>query len=147
MDALFDKYDNSFGAVVQSSIDFSGLPRCFFTAAKADALREVITTRLHGARNLHMLDVGCGVGEFHPVIRGMFGRICGADVSAASIAQARIRNPDIQYQAYLGDILPYDNAAFDLSIAICVLLMYRRHSGSGFSARCGGSSALAAWSV
>jgi predicted TPR repeat methyltransferase len=94
-----------------------------------------------------MLDVGCGVGEFHPVIRGMFGRICGADVSAASIAQARIRNPDIQYQAYLGDILPYDNAAFDLSIAICVLLMYRRHSGSGFSARCGGSSALAAWSV
>jgi ubiquinone/menaquinone biosynthesis C-methylase UbiE len=51
----------------------------------------------------------------------MFGRICGADVSAASIAQARIRNPEVQYEAYGGETLPYDSAAFDLSIAICVL--------------------------
>ena len=121
MDALFDKYDKSFGAVVQSSIDFSGLPHSFFTAAKADALRDLITTRLHGMRNLRMLDVGCGIGEFHPFVRGMFGRICGADVSAASIAQARTRNPEIQYEAYLGETLPYGSAAFDLSIAICVL--------------------------
>jgi len=121
MDALFDKYDKSFGAVVQSSIDFSGLPHSFFTAAKADALGELITTRLHGMRNLHMLDVGCGIGEFHPFVRGMFSRICGADVSAASIAQARIRNPEVQYETYVGQTLPYDSAAFDLSIAICVL--------------------------
>jgi len=121
MDALFDKYDKSFGAVVQSSIDFSGLPHNFFTAAQADALRELIATRLHGMPNLHMLDVGCGIGEFHPFVRGMFGRICGTDVSAASIAQARIRNPEVQYEAYLGETLPYDSAAFDLSIAICVM--------------------------
>jgi ubiquinone/menaquinone biosynthesis C-methylase UbiE len=68
-----------------------------------------------------MLDVGCGVGEFHPFVRGMFGRLCGADVSAASIAQARVRNPEVQYEAYAGDILPYASASFDLSIAICVL--------------------------
>jgi SAM-dependent methyltransferase len=121
MAALFDKYDKSFGAVVQSSIDFSGLPHSFFTAAKADALRELVATRLGGIHNPHILDVGCGVGEFHPLLRGMFGRICGADVSAASIAQARIRNPEVQYKAYGGETLPYDSAAFDLSIAICVL--------------------------
>lgn len=121
MAALFDKYDKSFGAVVQSSIDFSGLPHSFFTAAKADALRELIATRLHGMHNPRMLDVGCGVGEFHPLVRGMFGRVCGADVSAASIAQARIRNPEVQYEAYVGETLPYDSATFDLSIAICVL--------------------------
>jgi SAM-dependent methyltransferase len=121
MAALFDKYDKSFGAVVQSSIDFSGLPHSFFTSAKADALRELIATRVSGMRNPHMLDVGCGVGEFHPFIRGMFGRLCGADVSAASIAQARSRNPEVEYEAYVGETLPYDNAAFDLSIAICVL--------------------------
>jgi SAM-dependent methyltransferase len=51
----------------------------------------------------------------------MFGRICGADVSAASIAQARIRNPGVEYEAYAGETLPYDNATFDLSLAICVL--------------------------
>jgi ubiquinone/menaquinone biosynthesis C-methylase UbiE len=121
MGALFDKYDKSFGAVVQSSIDFSGLPHSFFTAAKADALRELVATRLHGMPDLHLLDVGCGVGEFHPFVQGMFGRICGADVSAASIDQARIRNPEVQYSAYVGETLPYNDAAFDLSIAICVL--------------------------
>src|ERR1700678_42673 len=119
MAALFDKYDKSFSAVVQSSIDFSGLPHSFFTAAKVDALRELISVRLHGIHNPHMLDVGCGVGEFHPFVRGMFGRICGADVSTASIAQARIRNPEVRYEAYVGETLPYDSAAFDLSIAIC----------------------------
>src|SRR5207244_7756754 len=99
MGQLFDTYDKSFGAVVQSSIDFSGLPHSFFTAAKADALRELISARLPGADNLRMLDVGCGVGEFHPFVRGMFDRLCGTDVSAASIAQARTKNPDVEYQA------------------------------------------------
>jgi SAM-dependent methyltransferase len=121
MVALFDKYDKSFGAVVQSSIDFSGLPHSFFTAAKADALCGLMGARLPEARNLHLLDVGCGVGEIHPLVRGTFARICGTDVSAASIAQARVRNPDVDYEAYLGETLPYDSGAFDVSLAICVL--------------------------
>lgn len=121
MAALFDQYDKSYSAAVQSSIDFSGLPHSFFTAAKADALRELIATRLQGRQDLDLLDVGCGVGEFHPFVKGMFGRVCGADVSPASIAQARIRNPEVQYKAYEGETLPYDSAAFDLSTAICVL--------------------------
>lgn len=121
MAELFDKYDKNFGAVVQSSIDFSGLPHSFFTAAKADALRELIATRLNGMNSPHLLDVGCGVGEFHPFIRGMFGRVCGADVSAASIAQAQVSNPEVEYKTYVGATLPYESASFDLSIAICVL--------------------------
>jgi SAM-dependent methyltransferase len=121
MGELFDAYDKNFRAVVQSSIDFSGLPHSFFSTAKADALRELIATRLHGMHKPHMLDVGCGVGEFHPFVRGMFGRLCGADVSAASVAQARIRNLEVQYEAYAGETLPYDSVSFDLSIAICVL--------------------------
>ena len=121
MAELFDTYDKSFGAVVQSSIDFSGLPHSFFTTAKADALRDLIATRLHGMHKPHMLDVGCGVGEFHPFVRGMFGRLCGVDVSAASVAQALHRNPDVEYEVYDGETLPYDSATFNLSIAICVL--------------------------
>jgi SAM-dependent methyltransferase len=121
MGELFDTYHKSFGAVVQSSIDFSGLPHSFFTAAKRDALRELIATRWRGTHKPHMIDVGCGVGKFHPFVRGMFGRVCGADVSVASIAQARIRNPEVEYETYVGETLPYDTATFDLSIAICVL--------------------------
>jgi ubiquinone/menaquinone biosynthesis C-methylase UbiE len=129
---LFDTYDKSFAAVVQSSIDFSGLPHSFFTAAKADALRDLIATRLHAMRNPHMLDVGCGVGEFHPFVRGMFGRLCGVDVSAASIAQARHKNPDVEYEVYGGTTLPYDRATFDLSLAICVLHHVPPRQWSGF---------------
>jgi hypothetical protein len=53
-----------------------------------------------------MLNVGCGVGEFHPFVQGMIGLICGADVSAASIAQAQIRSPEVQYETYVGETLP-----------------------------------------
>jgi hypothetical protein len=40
MGELFDKHDKSFGAVAQSSFDFSGLPLSFFTAANAEALQR-----------------------------------------------------------------------------------------------------------
>lgn len=121
MAELFDSYDKSYGAIVQSSIDFSGLPHSFFTAAKADILRDIIATRLDGRQKPAALDVGCGVGAFHPFMRDVFRRLCGTDVSAASIAQARRSNPSVDYEAYDGKILPYADATFDLVTAICVM--------------------------
>jgi ubiquinone/menaquinone biosynthesis C-methylase UbiE len=121
MAELFDSYDKSYGAVVQSSIDFSGLPHSFFMAAKADILRDLVAERLDGSHDTAALDVGCGVGAFHPFVRGVFRRLCGTDVSAASIAQARRSNPDAEYQTYDGKILPYSHATFDLATAICVM--------------------------
>lgn len=121
MAALFDSYDNSYGAVVQSSINFSGLPHNFFMAAKADILGDLVAGHLDASRKAVALDVGCGVGSFHPFIRGMFGRLCGTDISASSIAQARSNNPEVEYEAYDGDVLPYGNATFDLATAICVM--------------------------
>lgn len=74
MAELFDSYDKSYGAVVQSSVDFSGLPHSFFMAAKADLLRDLIATRLDSRHKPAALDVGCGVGAFHPFMRGVFRR-------------------------------------------------------------------------
>jgi predicted TPR repeat methyltransferase len=88
MTELFDSYGNNYRDVVQSSIDFSGLPHSFFMRAKADLLRELIVRRLEAEKPV-MLDVGCGVGSFHPLLRGMVGRLSGIDVSSASIARAR----------------------------------------------------------
>ena len=121
MAELFDSYDKSYGAVVQSSIDFSGLPHSFFMTAKANILRDVIASRLGGRDKPTALDVGCGVGAFHPLMREMCGRLCGTDVSAASVAQARQSNPGVEYEAYDGEVLPYGDAAFDLATAICVM--------------------------
>ena len=121
MAELFDSYDNSYDAVVQSSIDFSGLSHDFFMAAKADILRDVMASRFGSGHTATALDVGCGVGTFHPFARGMFSRLCGTDISAASIAQARRNHPDVEYQAYDGNILPYGDGTFDIAVTICVL--------------------------
>jgi ubiquinone/menaquinone biosynthesis C-methylase UbiE len=120
MTELFDSYRGSYRDVVQSSIDFSGLPHSFFLRAKADLLRALIAEKLGGGKPA-MLDVGCGVGSFHPFMRGMVSHLCGIDVSSASIAQARADNPQAEYRAFDGRAFPYDSACFDLVTAICVL--------------------------
>lgn len=121
MAELFDSYDKNYGAVVQASIEFSGLPHSFFMTAKADLLRDLVAMRLGDRQKPVALDVGCGVGAFHPFVRGMFRRMCGTDVSASSIAQARQNNPSVEYEAYDGEVLPYGAATFDVATAICVL--------------------------
>jgi SAM-dependent methyltransferase len=120
MTELFDSYRSNYRDVVQSSIDFSGLPHSFFLRAKADLLRELIARQFWSEKPA-MLDVGCGVGSFHPLLRGMVGRLSGIDVSSASIAQARAENRDVEYRAFDGSSFPFDNAGFDVVTAICVL--------------------------
>jgi SAM-dependent methyltransferase len=80
-----------------------------------------MASRFGSGHKATALDVGCGVGTFHPFARGMFSRLCGTDISAASIAQARRNHPDVEYQAYDGNILPYGDGTFDLAVTICVL--------------------------
>jgi SAM-dependent methyltransferase len=121
MSELFDNYHDNYKAVVQSSIDFSGLPHNFFMRAKADVLRGLITNCFGNKYKPATLDVGCGVGSFHPQLRGMVSRLCGIDVSTASIAQARADNAGVEYQAFDGNTFPQESANFDLAIAICVM--------------------------
>ena len=120
MTELFDRYRGTYRDVVQSSIDFSGLPHNFFLRAKAALLRKLIAEKL-GTDKPAMLDVGCGVGSVHPLLRGMVGRLNGIDVSAQSIAQARVDNPRNEYRVFDGKRIPYDSGNFDLVTAICVL--------------------------
>jgi SAM-dependent methyltransferase len=120
MNELFDDYRSNYREVVQSSIDFSSLPHSFFMRAKADLLRELIAERLGSARPA-VLDVGCGVGSLHPLLRGIVGPLSGIDVSSDCIVQARADNRDGDYRAFDGSHFPFDDASFDLVIAICVL--------------------------
>ncbi len=120
MTELFDGYRSSYRDVVQSSIDFSGLPHSFFMRAKADLLRELIAQRL-GSEKPALLDVGCGIGSFHPLLSDMVGPLSGIDVSSASIAQARADNSHGNYLDFDGRNFPFDDASFDLATAICVM--------------------------
>jgi SAM-dependent methyltransferase len=119
MAAQFDDYRRNYRDVVQSSIDFSGLPHDFFLRAKATLLRTLIAERLGGKSA--MLDVGCGVGSLHPLLRGTVGRLMGIDVSAQSVAQARADNPENDYRVFDGKTFPHASGSFDLALAVCVL--------------------------
>jgi SAM-dependent methyltransferase len=120
MTQLFDAYDRSYRDVVQSSVDFSGLPHSFFMSAKAAVIDDVVTAHF-GARKPDALDIGCGVGTLHPYVRAQFARLSGTDVSAASLARARADNPDNDYRKSDGATLPYGDASFDFTLAVCVM--------------------------
>ncbi len=134
MSQPFDSYQASYGDVVQGSIDFSGLPHSFFLEAKADLVAEIIARRLPGRRDLAALDIGCGVGAQHPYIRGLFGSLSGVDISAACVAKARAANPWVDYAAYDGSRLPYEAAAFDFALTVCVVHHVPPAQWTGFMA-------------
>lgn len=120
MSELFDSYRDNYRDVVQSSIDFSGLPHDFFMRAKADLLRELIAQRLDTNRP-EMLDVGCGIGRLHPLLDGIVGPLSGIDVSSESLAQARANNDGVNYREYDGHTFPFEDDSFDLVTAVCVM--------------------------
>lgn len=123
MGTVFDRYETSYGDVVERSISFSSLKHDFFLAAKADYLRRLIAERgLRGeGRMVSALDVGCGIGSLHSHLEGAFDELAGCDISAESIARAEKDRPGIAYRHYDPPRLPYENGAFDLAFASCVL--------------------------
>jgi SAM-dependent methyltransferase len=121
MSQQFDAYERSYGAAVQSSIDFSGLKHDFFLAAKADLLMAKVATHFGASATPALLDVGCGVGALHSYLRPIFGNISGVDVSAACIETARACNPTVGYDSYDGKRLPFADNVFDMVLTVCVM--------------------------
>jgi SAM-dependent methyltransferase len=117
---LFDAYDANYREVVQSSIDFSGLPHDFFMQAKADLLGQTLRRRLGVAHADHLLDVGCGVGALHPYLAGFFDAISGVDISASCIAEASRRHRSNLY-AVAEPGAPLPNGQYDVTLAVCTL--------------------------
>lgn len=117
----FDAYRNSYRDAVNRSISFSGLNVDFFTRAKAVRLVDLLAERVGPPKNLSVLDVGCGVGTYHPLLRGDVGRITGIDPSLECIEEGRANNPDVAYRHYGGGVMPFSDKEFDAAFAICVM--------------------------
>lgn len=123
MGQLFDDYRGNYGNVVDDSISFSGLKHDFFLVAKANLLHRLVHERglRQAGRPVSALDVGCGIGALHGHLGGVFDQLSGCDISAGSIARARSEHPDVAYKEYEAPNLPYEDGAFDLAFASCVL--------------------------
>lgn len=121
MSGDFDRYRHTYRDEVQRSIRFSGQDVGFFTDVKADLLVDLAARRWGDPAGLSVLDVGCGVGLTDAALEGRFGSIHGVDVSEGAVAEAAVANPWATYGSYDGSTLPFDDDAFDLAFAICVL--------------------------
>jgi ubiquinone/menaquinone biosynthesis C-methylase UbiE len=134
MTALFDDYRNSYGETVASAIRFSGLHHDFFLRAKADHLRRIVSERRldNNGRSVRTLDLGCGIGSLHRHLEGAFSTLAGCDVSAEAISRARQNHPNVSYRVSASRQLPYEDHAFDLVFASCVLHHVPVNEWSGF---------------
>lgn len=119
MASAFDQYGKTYGDVVQQSISFSGLKHDFFLDAKVRRLQALFAAHF-GDRKPALADIGCGVGKMHPLLAPICGPIAGSDPSGDCIAEARVANPGVSYAQSQGHSLPWDDAAFDAALAVCV---------------------------
>lgn len=117
----FDRYNESYDDAVNRAISFSGQKVESFTRAKADDLLRTIASHFGSPRPLSLLDVGCGIGNYHPLLVPVVDSVSGVDVSGACIEKAKKRNPTVSYAAYDGDHLPHPDQQFDVTFCICVL--------------------------
>lgn len=117
----FDSYSDTYDAAVNASISFSGLKTDYFTRSKVQHLTGILAKHFVEPSMLDLLDVGCGIGNLHPHLAENVRTISGVDISPNSIATAHKRNPWVDYRSYDGRRLPFADAVFDVTIAICVL--------------------------
>lgn len=117
----FDAYRNTYSDAVNDALLVPGLDVDYFTKVKAEYLKEIIAEELGDTSSRDVLDIGCGVGNYHRLLKDTFATLTGIDVSSQSIEQARLINQHVRYDVYDGAALPYADGSFDVAYTICVM--------------------------
>lgn len=117
---VFDKYAETYSEQIDKSLGRFGAEHDFFTRHKAWLIEELLKRTDRNAASMSLLDVGCGVGKIHGLLKGKLREVAGADVSAESIRVAAKEYNEFEYRTYDGQHLPYEDKSFDMAMAICV---------------------------
>lgn len=117
---IFDEHAGHYSETIDQSLSTYGASHDFFTRHKSRLIKRILKKRGLDPSKMDLLDVGCGTGAIHAYIGDMFASIKGVDVSADSIAKAKIDFPQHSYVTYGGQRLPADDASMDMTLAICV---------------------------
>lgn len=118
---LFNAAKNTYRDSIEQSIAFAGKGHDFYTAVKADYLRDIVRLELPKIRVPYLLDVGCGHGFIHTHLKQFDYDIVGVDVATEVIPLAQALNPEVTYHGFDGKILPFEDNVFDVVMTICVL--------------------------
>jgi SAM-dependent methyltransferase len=118
---LFDRHAATYRQTVDAAVGFSGRDLAFFTAAKAHHLMAIAGRLGRPREQAALLDVGCGTGGLDQLLAPYVGQLVGVDVSEGMLEAARHLNPGVEYLAYSGKQLPFQDETYDLVFAVCVV--------------------------
>lgn len=117
----YDRYRDRYHEELDRAVSFAGTSHDFFTRAKAEELVRLARRHLGDPAGLEALDVGCGIGLTDRHLVGLFGSLTGTDVSPGVLETAARENPSVRYELAERGRLPFDDDAFDLVFAVCVV--------------------------
>jgi ubiquinone/menaquinone biosynthesis C-methylase UbiE len=118
---LFDSYSERYDEAVNDAIAFSKLKVELFVRVKAAYMQDILASHFSDPSSIELLDVGCGIGSYHPYWIDSVGSLRGVDLSLKCIERASKRNPRVGYETYDGDRLPFVDHSFDAVVTICVM--------------------------
>ncbi|MGB3024327.1 class I SAM-dependent methyltransferase [Paradevosia shaoguanensis] len=117
----FDRIRDTYEDKINAAISFGGREHAFYIDVKRDHIVRLAVARFGDLTKLDVLDLGCGLGAYHPGLEGRFHQLHGIDVSKQSIELARQRHPFVHYETFDGGTLPYLDGSFDVAFAVCVM--------------------------
>lgn len=103
----FDGFADSYEEMINQAVAFAGRDHAFYIDVKREHILRLAQRHFADLESLNVLDLGCGLGGYHPGLEGRFREIHGVDVSAQSVKSAAARHPFVRYSTYDGSRLPY----------------------------------------
>jgi SAM-dependent methyltransferase len=117
----YDQYRDRYREDLDRAVSFAGTSHDFFTRAKAEELVRLARLHLGDPARLDALDVGCGIGLTDRHLAGRFRSLTGTDVSPGVLETAARENPGVRYEPAERGQFPFDDGAFHLAFAVCVV--------------------------
>lgn len=117
----FDDVVGAYEDKINSALSFGGREHAFYIDVKREHILRLAAQHFADVKSIDVLDLGCGLGAYHPGLEGKFRQLHGIDVSARSIELAAERHPYVKYASFDGLRLPYSDAQFSLAFTVCVM--------------------------
>jgi ubiquinone/menaquinone biosynthesis C-methylase UbiE len=117
----FDNVAADYEDKINSALAFAGREHTFYIDIKREHILRLARQHFGDVKELDVLDLGCGLGAYHPGLEGKFRELHGIDVSGQSIELAATRHPFVRYSTFDGDKLPYHDGQFSCVFTVCVM--------------------------